>query len=134
MKHTHWIECDTYDQSAFAALLADSPSLQAVAASGSKLLPHFEGFLLDLFAVLFKMNIVVYDDDSVEPSAAFFRVLLDVVTATPALEAIRQRTTLDELAAGMATLLLSERLLELLKAERLLSRSDMLDVWNLQQQ
>lgn len=134
MKHQHWIECDAYDRSAFAALLADSPSLQAVAASGSKLLPHFEGFLLDLFAILFKMNIVVHDDDEVEPSAAFFRVLLDVVMATPALEAIRQRTALDELAAGMATLLLSERLLELLKAERLLSRSDMLDVWNLQQQ
>src|SRR5262249_35183029 len=94
----------------------------------------FEGLLLDLFAALFKLNIVVHDEDDVEPSAAFFRVLLDVVLATPALEAIRQRTVLDELAAGVAARLLSGRLLGLLQAERLLSRSDMLDVWNLQQQ
>jgi uncharacterized protein with von Willebrand factor type A (vWA) domain len=132
--HTHWIECDSYDRNAFEELKADSPSLQALATSGAKLLPHFDGFLLDLFAALFKMNIVIHDEASVEVSAAFYRTLLDAVLGTPALDAIRQRTVLDEAAAGLAALLLGERLLALLKSERLLSRTDMLDVWNLQQQ
>jgi len=132
--NSHWIECDSYDRSAFATLKADSPSLQALESSGAKLLPHFDGFLLDLFSLLFKLNIVLHDEETVDGSAAFFRVILDAVRATPVLETLRRRTVLDEGVAGLATLLLGERLLELLKSERLITRAEMLDVWNLQQQ
>lgn len=132
--HTHWIECDSYDRAALGRLIADSPSFQAVVASGSKLLPHFDGFVLDLYALLYKLNVVVRPDEAVTPSAAFFRFLLEELRAVPALEVIRQQTTLDEGVAGLGTLLLAEALLELLKSERVLSRGEMLDVWNLAQQ
>ncbi len=130
----HWIESDTYDRSTLERLQADSPSLRALAESGGKLLPHFDGFLLDLFALVFKMNIVVYPEEEVVASAAFYRILLVQLRATAALEIVRRQTVLDETRAGVAALLLGSRLLELLKSERILSRAEMLDFWNLEQQ
>jgi len=130
----HWIESDAYDRATFERLKLDSPSLQALQDSGSKLLPHFAAFLQDLFALLFKMNIVVHTEEAVVPSAGFYRPLLDQLRSTPVLDVLRQQTVLDETRAGLATLLLGERLLELLKSERILSRSEMLDFWNLEQQ
>jgi hypothetical protein len=133
-ERTHWIETDSYDRAAFARLTADSPSLQALAASGAKLLPHFDGFLLDLYALLYKMNVVLHPDDEVTPAAGFYRFLIDELRGTPPLEVLRQQTVLDEGVAGLATLLLGEALLGLLKSERVLTRGEMLDVWNLEQQ
>jgi uncharacterized protein with von Willebrand factor type A (vWA) domain len=132
--HTHWIEADSYDRAAFARLTADSPALQALMASGAKLLPHFDGFLLDLYALLYKLNLVWHADDAVVPAATFYRFLLGELRGAPALDVIRQQTALDEAVAGLATLLLGEALLELLKSERVLTRGEMLDVWNLEQQ
>ena len=57
----HWIEVDAYDRAAFARLSADSAALQALLASGGKLLPHFDGFLLDL-----------YNDSQFTKSGSFF--------------------------------------------------------------
>jgi uncharacterized protein with von Willebrand factor type A (vWA) domain len=130
----HWIESDAYDRATLARLRAESPSLQALQDSGSRLLPHFDGFVLDLFALLFKLNIVVYPDTEVVPSAAFYQLLLEQLRAAPAVEVVRQQTVLDETRAGLATVLLGDRLLQLLKSERILSRAQMLDYWNLEQQ
>ena len=134
MTRTHWIESDAYDRSALARLMADSPSFQALEASGARLLPHFEGFVLDLFALLFKLNVVVYPEETVSPSAAFYKLIIDELRAAPVLETLRQQTVLDEPTAGLATLLLGEALLELLKSERILTRTEMLDIWNVRQQ
>ena len=131
---THWIEIDTYDRAAFARLSAESPALQALAASGAKLLPHFDGFLLDLYALCYKMNVVLYADDAVTPAAGFYRFLLEELRAAPALDLLRRQTVLDESVAGLGTLLLGEALLDLLKSERVLTRGEMLDAWNLEQQ
>jgi len=130
----HWIESDSYDRATLRRLTADSPSLQALVESGSKLLPHFDGFVLDLFAALFKMNIVVHAEDEVVPSAAFYRLILDQLCGSPALEMLRRQTVLDETRAGLAALLLGDRLLNLIKSELILSRAEMLDYWNLEQQ
>jgi uncharacterized protein with von Willebrand factor type A (vWA) domain len=131
---SNWLETDSYDRAALARLQADSPSLQALMESGGKLLPHFDGFVLDLFALLFKLNVVMHPDGDVVPSAAFYKVVLDQLRATPFLDTLRQQTVLDETRAGLATALLGERLLELIKSERVLTRAEMLDFWNLEQQ
>ena len=92
MTRTHWIESDAYDRSALARLMADSPSFQALEASGARLLPHFEGFVLDLFALLFKLNVVVYPEETVSPSAAFYKLIIDELRAlTPISRTLRQR-------------------------------------------
>jgi uncharacterized protein with von Willebrand factor type A (vWA) domain len=129
-----WVESDAYDRSVFTRLRADTPSLRALEESGGRLLPHFDAFLLDLFALLFKMNIVLYPAAEVLSSAAFYRLLIEQLCATPAIELLRQHTILDETRAGLATLLLGERLLGLLKSERVISRAEMLDFWNLELQ
>ena len=134
MTRTHWVEADTYDRAAFARLSADSPAYQALLASGSKLLPHFDGFLLDLYALCYKLNIVFHPAEEVTPGATFFRVILDELRGAEALEVLRRRTVLDEHVAGLGALLLGEALLELFKSERVLTRAEMLDLWNLEQQ
>lgn len=133
-KHNHWIECDSYDRASLHRLKLDSASLQALEESGAKLLPHFDGFVLDLYSLLFKMNVVLHPPEDVVASAGFYRFLLEHVRATPAVESLRTQTVLDEARAGLATALLAERLLQLLKSERLLTRAEMLDYWSLERQ
>jgi hypothetical protein len=94
--HTHWIETDAYDRAAFARLTAESPALQALTTSGAKLLPHFESFLLDLYALLYKMNVLLHPDDAVTPAAGFYRFLIDELRGAPALDMLRRQTVLDE--------------------------------------
>src|SRR5512143_2392489 len=106
-----WVETDSYDRAAFRQLTVESPSLRELIASGANLLPHFEGFVLDLFAVLFKLNVVLRDPAEVRPSAGFFRVILEEVRRTPVLQNLRETTALDEARAGLAAVLLGERLL-----------------------
>jgi uncharacterized protein with von Willebrand factor type A (vWA) domain len=60
--------------------------------------------------------------------------LLEQVRATPAIESLRTQTVLDETRSGLATALLGERLLELLKSERVMTRAEMLDYWSLERQ
>jgi len=132
--HTHWIESDTYDRVTLRRLREASPSLQTLESSGGKLLPHFDGFVLDLFALLFKLNVVFHPDSEVTPSASLYRLLLEQLQKHPALEVIRRQTVLDECRAGLATLLLGDRLLTLIKSERIVTRAEMLDYWNLEQQ
>src|SRR5689334_21216815 len=72
-----WVESDAYDRSAFAALAADSPSLQQLLDVGGTMVPHFDGLLEDLFCLLFKTEPRLRRADEVAPSAAFNRTLLD---------------------------------------------------------
>src|SRR5262249_22286929 len=50
----------------------------------------------------------------------------------PLLESVRAESQLDEVRAGLGTLLLGEHLLTLLREERLLTRGDLLDLWDLE--
>jgi uncharacterized protein with von Willebrand factor type A (vWA) domain len=128
--HEHcWIESDAYDRSAFAALLADTPSLAAVAEAGGGLVPHFTALLEDVFCLLFKLDPRWRKDDEVAPAAALGRALLASLREHPMLEHLRTETTLDEVRAGLATVLLGEHVARLLRDEDLLPRGDLLDLW-----
>lgn len=114
--------------------MQDSVSLRDLEASGAKLLPHFGGFVLDLYSLFFKMNVVLHSTEAVVDSAGFYRLVLDQVRTTPFVESLRAQTVLDETRAGMVTALLGDRLLDLLKSERILTRAEMLDYWSLDRQ
>jgi len=129
-----WIETDGYDRDAFRQWASTSPSFRDLAASGGRLLPEFDSFLLDLYALLFKLNIVFRPPQEVLPSAAPHGPLLKAIAAAPALEWLRLHTALDEARAAIATLLLAEKLLAVLKSEWLLNRGQMLDAWALRHQ
>jgi uncharacterized protein with von Willebrand factor type A (vWA) domain len=129
-----WIESDAYDRSAFAGLLTDAPALADVATHGGELVPHFTALLEDVFCLLFKLDPRWRGADEVAPSAALNRALLSTLHDHPALAALRAETQLDETQAGLGTLLLGEFLLGLLRAEQIVPRGDLLDLWDLARQ
>jgi len=127
-----WVESDAFDRSAFAALLADTPSLAELVERGGALVPHFRALAEDLFCLLFKLEPRWRDAGEVAPSAALNRELLATLRDHPLLASVRAESQLDEVKAGLGTLLLGEHLVALLREERLLTRGDLLDLWDLE--
>ena len=111
--------------------MRDSGSLRALMEQGSVLLPQFASVTQDLFAALFKYNVLHLPQAEIAPSARVNRVLLDGLLASAPYEHLKTRTQLDEARAGLATVLLAERALELLKSEKLFSRRDLVDQFDL---
>ena len=132
--NVHWVESDSYDRAVYEQLRAASPSLQRLEESGAALLPHFRALLRDLFCALFKYNIVFFKADDVLPSATVNRELLTALHSGELANLLREATVLDEGQAGLATVLLGEGALRLLKSEKSLTRRDLLDVWNVEKQ
>src|SRR5215510_498087 len=130
--HQHcWVESDAFDRSAFAALVADTPSLATVIERGGALVPHFRELAEDLFCLLYKLEPRWRGDGEVAPAATLNRELLAGLRDHPLLESVRGESQLDEVKAGLGTLLLAEHILALLRDERLLTRGDLLDLWDL---
>jgi len=100
-----WVESDAYDRSAFATLRGDAPSLAAVLEAGGMLVPHFDALLEDIFCLLFKLEPRLRPPAEVAPAAALNRTLLDAFRDHPLLEHLRVRTQLEEIQAGLGTLL-----------------------------
>jgi uncharacterized protein with von Willebrand factor type A (vWA) domain len=129
-----WVESDAYDRSAFATLAADSPSLAKLVQEGGALVPHFDALLEDVFCLLFKLEPRFRPPETVSPAAALARTLLESFRDHALLEHLRAQTQLDETQAGLATLLIGEQVLELLREERLVPRGDLLDLFDLARQ
>ena len=131
--HQHcWIESDAYDRSAFARLAVDAAPLAALIEAGGTLLPHFRDLLEDVFCLLFKLEPRWRPDADVAPSALLNRELLGALRDFPIVDELREQTQLDETQAGLATVLLGEGFLTIVREERLLPRGDLLDLWDLQ--
>ena len=126
-----WVENDSYDRSAFERLRDEAPSLRETIDAGAALLPRFAALVEDLFSLCFKNAMVFRDAARVAPSAHPNRPLLDALARSPALEALRQQTVLDETRAGLGALLLAEELLAQLRNQRLWTRDDLRDLWEL---
>lgn len=143
--NVYWVESDSYDRAVYEQLRAASPSLQRLEESGAPLLPHFPALLRDLFCALFKYNVVFLKADDVLPSAAVNREFLTAFhplggqggmkeKTGELANLLREATILDEGQAGLATVLLGEGALRVLKSEKPLTRRDLLDVWNVEKQ
>ena len=129
-----WIESDSYDRQAYANLRSESPSLRTLEEEGGIFLPHFASLLQDLFCLLFKYNIIFLNEKDLLPSALFNCICLRALQEGNLYRILRELTLLDEAKAGLCTLLLGEGLLSLLKSEKLLTRRDMLDLWDIKKQ
>ncbi len=129
-----WIESDAYDRRVFGKLRSEAPSLSAIEAAGSTFLPHFDSLLQDLFCLLFKANIVFLKDAELLPSALFNRTFLNALRQGELYPILREMTLLDEAKSGLCTLLLGESLIALLKSEKLATRREMLDLWDIKKQ
>ncbi len=129
-----WIENDAYDRRVYGQLRFDAPSLKALEESGGTLLPHFGSLLQDLFCLLFKANVIFRKPSEVLPSALLNETLLNSIKQGPQYDFLREQTLLNEARAGLSTLLLGERLLALIREEKMINRRDMRDLWNIQKQ
>ena len=129
-----WIESDSYDRQAYLRLRSDSPSLRNVEEEGSTFLPNFPSLLQDIFCLLFKYNIISLKEQEVVPSALCNRIFLNSIHQGNFYRILRELTLLDEAKAGLCTLLLGEGLLSFLKSEKVLTRRDMLDQWDIKKQ
>jgi uncharacterized protein with von Willebrand factor type A (vWA) domain len=132
--NAQWIESDSYDRAVYRKLRDDSPSFRSLEESGNALVPRFDALLQDLFCSLFKYNVIFLKEQEVLPSAALNRTLLSALHQGELAQLLRAATVLDEGKAGLATVLLGEGALRLLKAEKPLTRRDLLDLWNVQKQ
>ena len=133
-KNTAWIENDAYDRRVWEHLRAESPSLRELETSGSNLLPHFASLLQDIFCLLFKYNVIYHRDAAVLPSALLNANFLRAIHNGAQYDFLREQTLLNEAHAGLSTLILGERLLTLVREEKLLTRRDMRDLWDIQKQ
>jgi len=84
-----------------------------------------------VFLALFKYNLVWNKPDEVRRSAILNRTLLQALIPSPLFAALKERTLLEEDKAAIAALVLAEQVLETLRAEKLLNRNEMLDLWDL---
>jgi uncharacterized protein with von Willebrand factor type A (vWA) domain len=129
-----WIENDAYDRRVYGYLRSESPSLRELEETGSTFLPHFGSLLQDIFCLLFKYNVLFCKESEIIPSALLNEKFLNGIRQGSQCDFLREQTLLNEARAGLSTLLLGERLLSLLKAEKLLTRRDLRDLWDIQKQ
>jgi uncharacterized protein with von Willebrand factor type A (vWA) domain len=127
-----WIESDAFDRSAFAALVAETPSLAALLERAAALVPHARELVEDLFCLLYKLEPRWRPAEAVAAAATLNRELLAGLRDHPLLDSVRAESQLDEVKAGLGALLLGEHVLGLLREERLLTRGDLLDLWDLE--
>ncbi|HEY1235194.1 MAG TPA: VWA domain-containing protein [Candidatus Binatia bacterium] len=133
-KNTFWIQNDAYDRRVWQQLRAESPSLRALEDKGTAFLPHFGSLLQDIFSLLFKYNINYLEPHLVLASALLNQKFLRSIHQGAQYEFLREQTLLNEAHAGLSTLILGERLLALVREEKLLTRRDMRDLWDIQKQ
>ena len=129
-----WIESDAYDRRVFSHLRSESPSLRQLEETGTTFLPQFASLLQDIFCLLFKNNVIFFPEQEVLPSALVNQKFLSGIQQGTQYDILREQTLLNEAHAGLSTLLLGERLLGLIRSEKLLNRRDMRDLWDIEKQ
>ena len=129
-----WIESDGYDRRAWAELGLAATTIRQLIETGETLVPHFGALLQDLFLGLYKYNLVWLKPDAVRRSAILNRTILEQVVPSPAFELLKTRTLLEEDKAIIAALVMGEQVLEMVRAEKLINRREMLDLWDLKHQ
>ena len=133
-KNTFWIQNDAYDRRVWQQLRTESPSLRELEDKGTAFLPHFGSLLQDIFSLLFKYNINYLEARLVLASALLNEKFIRSIHHGAQYEFLREQTLLNEAHAGLSTLILGERLLALVREEKLLTRRDMRDLWDIQKQ
>lgn len=133
-KNSFWILNDAYDRRVWQQLRADASSLRELEEKGAALLPHFGSLLQDIFCLLFKYNVSYVEERLVLASALLNEKFLRSIHRGAQYEFLREQTLLNEAHAGLSTLILGERLLALIREEKLLTRRDMRDLWDIQKQ
>lgn len=122
------ILADGYDREVFERLMVKDRALVATRDRAQRLLPHADHLFADLFAILFKMNVVLLDDRKLSAGALVHRRLLEAVLRSPGIEALRERTRLNEPATGEALIYLGQKVLDALTKDDRVVASELLSI------
>src|SRR5258708_33492663 len=71
---------------------------------------------------------------AVRRRATLKRTVLEQLVPSPAFEMLKTRTLLEEDKAVIAALVMGEQVLEMVRAEKLINRREMLDLWDVKHQ
>ncbi len=107
----HCVLSDGFDREVFAQALRREPALRKTLERAGRLLPHAEPLLCDLFAALYKLNVVLLPPGEVAAAARINRRMVAAVAQSPTLAKLRATTQLDELRAGEALVILADHVL-----------------------
>jgi len=129
-----WIESDSYDRRVWTEIVQGAATIGDLIEAGERLVPNFSWLLQDLFLAFFKYNLVWMKPDSVRRSAALNRAILERLIPSPAFAALKTRTLLEEDKAAIAALVMGEQVIEMVRSERFINRSEMLALWDLKHQ
>lgn len=122
---------DAMDEVDFAEVVEGSERLARVIGDGSRLLPDFEGLMLDLFSAFVKLNVKTLEPEAVRGSARLRAAIVHEVTRSESFAETRRVTALRPETAGFATLRVAEGVLERLRRRELLSPGELEDLWRL---
>ena len=86
--------------------LSGTPAFKDLTEAGGALVPHFDALLADFFLALFKFNLVWRKPGDVRRAAGLNRTILDEILPSPAFEALKNRTLLEEDKAAIAAIVL----------------------------
>lgn len=106
---------DGFDRERFEEILETTPQLGETRERLERLLPHPDALLMDLFAAVYKMNVVFERESDVRASALLNRRIVSGLFDDPKLGLLRQRTELDLPASRQALVVLAHRVLSALR-------------------
>lgn len=127
----HELECvltDGFDREVYARLVKKSKGVAQSKLQLSRLLPHPDLLLQDLFSILFKLNVVVRPAKEVSASVLIHRRLIEAVLKSPGMNELRARTELSEVECAIALPLLAERVLKSLSREYRVNPSSLAEI------
>lgn len=128
MAELNTIVSDGYDREVAADLLLREAALRRWLEKAGRLLPHAEALYQDLFASLFKLNVVLRPAKEVSVGVFVNRRLMEAVTTSRALEQLRERTLLDEDTTARALMILAEQVLASLTREDRIRAEELLEI------
>ncbi len=119
---------DGYDREVYEGLAAKEKALVDVRERARRLLPHADHLFLDLFSILFKMNVVLLDERELSASALVHRRLLNAVLRSPGIVTLRDRTRLDPSTTCEALIYLGHKILDALTSGDRVVASELLSI------
>lgn len=119
---------DGYDREVYEGLVTKERALGEVKERAQRLLPHADHLFLDLFSILFKMNVVLLDERELSAGALVHRRLLSAVLRSPGIVALRDRTRLDPATTCEALIYLGHKILDALTTGDRVVASELLSI------
>lgn len=131
VKHLANIETDSFDRELFRQFVESSVELRGLIEKGGRLLPNFYLLAQDVFASLYKYNVVIHPIDHIRSSSRLGRKLIEATITSGSYEILRRETILDGFNSIVATITILDRMISWIKSEDGIGERSLLREWEL---